>query len=90
MDSAPSGEHVGPGFILALIIDVLPNPDDAGKDLGVFNIANALPQTAAPLLGAFLLGVADPDNQNYVLLLYTAGIASLIGALVIIPIKKAK
>ncbi len=75
---------------LALVIDVLPNPDDAGKDLGVFNIANALPQTVAPLFGAMLLGVADAANQNYTLLLYTAGIAGLIGALVIIPIKKAK
>lgn len=33
---------------LALVVDVLPNPDDSGKDLGVFNIAQALPQTAAP------------------------------------------
>ncbi|MDJ0940355.1 MAG: MFS transporter [Woeseiaceae bacterium] len=75
---------------MALVVDVLPNPDDAGKDLGVFNIANALPQTVAPALGAFLLSIASAANQNYALLLYTAGFAGLIGALVILPIKKVK
>jgi len=75
---------------LALVIDVLPNPDDAGKDLGVFNIANALPQTVAPALGAFLLGVVSTENQNYMLLLYTAGLAGLLGAFVILPIKKVR
>jgi len=78
------------GVDLALVIDVLPNPADAGKDLGVFNIANALPQTAAPLLGAFLLGIASVENQNYMLLLYSAGFAGLLGALVILPIKKVR
>jgi MFS family permease len=75
---------------LALVIDVLPNPDDAGKDLGVFNMANALPQTVAPVIGAALLAVNSPLNQNYTLLLYTAGVAGLIGAAVVLPIKKVK
>ena len=75
---------------LALVIDVLPNPEDAGKDLGVINIANALPQTVAPALGAVLIGIQSAANQNYPLLLYTAGVAGLIGALVIIPIKKVR
>jgi MFS family permease len=78
------------GVDLALVVDVLPNPDNSGKDLGVFNMANALPQTVAPLFGAALLAVSSPDNQNYNLLLYTAGIAALVGALVVLPIKKVK
>lgn len=78
------------GVDLALVVDVLPNPDDAGKDLGVFNMANALPQSAAPGLGAALLAFNSADNQNYDLLLYTAGAAALIGALVVLPIKKVK
>ena len=78
------------GVDLALVVDVLPNPDDSGKDLGVFNMANALPQTMAPLIGAVLLGVASANNQNYDLLLYAAGVASLLGALVVLPIKKVK
>ncbi len=78
------------GVDLALVVDVLPNPDDAGKDLGVFNMANALPQSAAPALGAILLAVGSADNQNYDLLLYSAGVAALIGALVVLPIKKVR
>jgi len=75
------------GVDLALVVDVLPNPDDAGKDLGVFNMANALPQSVAPGLGAALLAFNSANNQNYDLLLYTAGAAALIGALVVLPIK---
>ncbi|AGL17068.1 MFS transporter [Actinoplanes sp. N902-109] len=78
------------GVDLALVVDVLPHPDDAGKDLGVFNMANALPQTAAPLLGAVLLAVASPDDQNYSLLLYGAGVAALLGALIVLPIKTVR
>src|SRR4051812_22999974 len=78
------------GVDLALVVDVLPNPDDAGKDLGVFNMANALPQTVAPVFGAALLAVSSVNNQNYTLLLYTAGVASLIGALIVLPIKKVR
>jgi MFS family permease len=78
------------GVDLALVVDVLPNPDDAGKDLGVFNMANALPQSAAPALGAALLAFGSANNQNYDLLLYSAGAAALIGALVVLPIKKVR
>jgi MFS family permease len=78
------------GVDLALVVDVLPNPDDAGKDLGVFNMANALPQSAAPGLGAALLAFSSANNQNYELLLYAAGAAALIGALVVLPIKKVR
>jgi MFS family permease len=75
---------------LALVVDVLPNPDDAGKDLGVFNIASALPQTAAPAFGAALLTVGSLQNQNYTLMLYVAGALALIGALVVLPIKSVR
>ena len=33
---------------LALVTDVLPDADSAAKDLGVFNLANALPFALAP------------------------------------------
>ncbi len=78
------------GVDLALVIDCLPNPDDSGKDLGVFNMANALPQTAAPVIGAALLAVSSLSNQNYELLLYTAGALAIIGALVVLPIKSVR
>ncbi len=78
------------GVDLALVVDVLPNPDDSGKDLGVFNIANALPQTLAPIVGAFFLSINSIPKQNYTMLLWAAGIAAIIGGIVVLPIKKAK
>ncbi|MFI9781658.1 MFS transporter [Streptomyces sp. NPDC051956] len=75
------------GVDLALVIDVLPRPDDAAKDLGVFNIANAAPQSVAPALGAALIGLSGSDS--YTLLLTTAAVACALGALAIIPVKKA-
>jgi hypothetical protein len=44
----------------------------------------------APVIGGVLLGVASATNQNYELLLYTAGAAALVGALVVLPIKGVK
>lgn len=85
---AASGIYMG--VDLALVMDVLPNPDDAGKDLGVFNMANALPQTVAPMIGAALLAVASANSQNYNLLMYGCAAAAALGALAIVPIKKVK
>ena len=72
----------------ALVVDVLPDPERPGKDLGVINIANALPQSLAPAVGLFLLGIGG--GQNYTLMLWGAGVAVLLGALVIFPIKSVK
>jgi len=75
----------------ALTIAVLPNPELPGKDLGVINIAQALPQSLAPGLGLLLLGVgAGARADNYPLLLWGAGIVALIGVLVILPIRKVR
>lgn len=78
------------GVDLALVVDVLPNPDDSGKDLGVFNIANALPQTLAPLVGGILVYVSDPTGNNYGLWFTVCAVAAVAGALVIFPIKKVR
>jgi MFS family permease len=87
---------------MALVLQVLPNPEDSGKDLGVFNMANAIPQSAAPFLGSVLLGVGSVStasaasaagaagSPNYTLMLWAAAIAALVGALVVLPIKKVK
>ncbi|MFC6065944.1 MFS transporter [Streptomyces ochraceiscleroticus] len=76
---------------LALVLQILPNPEDRGKDLGVFNIANALPSSFAPFIGAGLLTVATTAGApNYDLLLTTAALAALAGACAILPIKKVR
>lgn len=72
---------------LALVIDVLPNPDDTAKDLGVFNIAMAGPQTLAPAVSAALLTMG---GGSYNLLLAVAAGVALLGALTILPVKKVR
>ena len=50
---------------LALITEVLPDQRrDAAKDLGILNIANALPQVIAPALGAAILTLAGGDYTS--------------------------
>lgn len=71
---------------LALVFEVLPNREDAGKDLGVFNMANALPQSLAPWLGGLMLA----GSANFSLELAVAGAIALLGAVIIIPIRNAR
>lgn len=73
---------------LALVVDVLPDPDDAAKDLGVFNIANAFPQAIAPAFGALLLGAGG--GRNYQLLLFVAAVVCVVGALAVLPVRKVR
>ena len=72
---------------LALVVDVLPNPADTAKDLGVFNIAMAGPQTLAPAVSAALLAMG---GGSYDLLLGVAAVIALLGALTILPVKKVR
>ncbi|WP_454294205.1 MFS transporter [Salana multivorans] len=85
------------GVDLALVVDVLPNPDDAGKDLGVFNMANALPQTLSPIVAGWIVvatALKDVDGTviaaDYKPMLMTAAVLCLAGAAVILPIKKVR
>ncbi|MDU0347301.1 MFS transporter [Actinomyces sp. MRS3W] len=75
---------------LALVVDVLPNPDNAGKELGVFNIANALPQSLAPFMAPFFLGIGSVEKMNYPALCYFAGICAVLGGIATIFIKKVR
>ncbi|WP_084721913.1 MFS transporter [Rhodococcus marinonascens] len=77
------------GADLALVIEVLPDPNNVAKDLGIFNIANAAPQSLAPLVGAGLLAVGA-GGQNYTLLYIVSGVIALLGAIAILPVKKVR
>jgi MFS family permease len=73
---------------LALVTDVLPDSErDAAKDLGILNIANALPQVVAPLTGAAILVLAQ---GNYSTMYAIAGVIALSSAVAILPIKTAR
>jgi MFS family permease len=69
---------------LALIADVLPHRDDNAKDLGVFNIAGALPFSIAPAIAPAILAIG---NGGYGVLYTVAGVCAVIGAVAIWRVK---
>ena len=74
---------------LALVTQVLPNKEDAAKDLGIFNIASAMPQSIAPAIAPLFLAIGAAGN-NYVALYMAAGMFAALGAMAIIPIRGVK
>ncbi|MGN8027649.1 MFS transporter [Microbacterium sp. 22242] len=76
---------------LALATQVLPNQDDVAKDLGVLNIANALPQSIAPAIAPAIiaLGALTPLGGYTTWYLFGAVIAFL-GAVFVYRIKGVK
>jgi len=69
---------------LALVADVLPNPGQNAKDLGVFNIAGALPFSIAPALAPAILAIG---GGSYGVLYAVAGVCAIVGAVAILRVK---
>jgi MFS family permease len=67
----------------ALITQVLPSALDRGKDLGVINIANSLPQVLAPLIAFPFVTLWG----GYVSLYIAAAVIGLLGAVFVVKIK---
>jgi len=72
---------------IALITQVLPSVKTAGKDLGIINLSNALPQVIAPALGVWFLSASHADFRS---LFLVAAAAAAGGALVILPIRSVR
>ncbi|WP_395570477.1 MFS transporter [Streptomyces sp. BK79] len=70
---------------MALITKVLPRTADAGKDMGVINIANAGPQILAPTVAGWIVAAG-----GYGALFPVAAAISLIGALGVLPVRKVR
>ncbi|GAA2228791.1 MFS transporter [Promicromonospora sukumoe] len=80
---------------LALVTDVLPNKDtEAAKNMGVFNIANALPQSLAPAMAPALLAIgpasADGAGGNYTALFLVGALVAVVGAVSTMFIRGAR
>jgi MFS family permease len=82
----------------ALNVDVLPNPDQAGKDLGILNVANTLSTVLGSLLtsaivsgfkGAMHTGASTPI-QAYITVFIVAIVLVLLAAFLIMRIKRIK
>lgn len=72
---------------LALVADVLPDEATAAKDLGVLNMAGALPFSVAPAMAPVVLSVG---NGSYAVLYTVAGCCALAGAVAILPVRRAR
>jgi MFS family permease len=77
---------------LALVTQVLPDQANAAKDLGIMNLANNLPSSIVPAVAPALLaiGASATSPQNFSALFLAGAIAGLIGAVLIVPIRRVK
>ena len=69
---------------LALVADVLPDTTSAAKDLGVMNIAGALPSAIAPAIAPAILAVG---HGSYGVLYAVAGVCAVLGAAAVLPVR---
>jgi MFS family permease len=70
---------------LALVVDVLPDRAHAAKDLGVANIAGALPYSIAPAVAPAILAVG-----SYGTLYSVAGVCALLGGAAILCVRRVR
>jgi MFS family permease len=77
---------------LALVTQVLPDARNAAKDLGIMNLANNLPSSIVPAVAPALLaiGATATQPQNFSALFLAGAIAGLLGAALIVPIRKVR
>jgi hypothetical protein len=68
----------------ALVVDVLPDSDNAAKDLGVLNIAGALPFPLGPGIAPAILAFG---NGSYGVLYAVAGVWAILAAVAILPVQ---
>lgn len=70
--------------VAAMTAEILPDRAAAGRDLGVMNMAVALPQSLAPACAAVLLGAGLPLAAVFL----AASTAALIAAAVLAPLRR--
>ena len=69
----------------ALNVDVLPSQEEAGKDLGILNLANTVGQVLAPVIVGGVVA-----TSSYATIFPIAIVCVLVGAVVIMLIRKVK
>ncbi|MCX5150966.1 MFS transporter [Streptomyces sp. NBC_00320] len=70
----------------ALVTMVLPKAQDAARDMGVLNIANAGPQIIAPFIASVIVSLSG----GYTALFVVAAVLSVAGALAVKPIRSVR
>jgi len=72
---------------LALVADVLPDPDNAGKDMAVFNMSSTLANAIGPAIAPFILILG---GGSYSVLFAVAGAFAILGGLAILPVRRVR
>lgn len=75
---------------LALVANVLPDPENSAKDMGVFQIANSLPQSLGPAIAPMFLAIGAVQGGNYAALFIAAAVFAIIGAVAIAPVRGSR
>jgi MFS family permease len=78
---------------VALCIEVLPDPANSAKDLGVLNIATTLPATVSPFIaGTFAIPLIDSisDGSGFSVWFLISAALTIVGALLVYKIKGVK
>ncbi|MFE2550315.1 MFS transporter [Streptomyces sp. NPDC059355] len=70
----------------ALVTMVLPKAEDAARDMGVLNIANAAPQIIAPFIASVIVSLSG----GYTALFIVAALLAVAGALAVKPIRSVR
>ncbi|MFE5964999.1 MFS transporter [Streptomyces sp. NPDC056463] len=70
----------------ALVTMVLPKAEDAARDMGVLNVANAGPQIVAPFVASLIVSLSG----GYTALFVIAAVLSVLGALAVRPIRTVR
>lgn len=70
----------------ALVTMVLPKAEDAARDMGVLNIANAGPQIVAPFIASVVVSLSG----GYTALFVLAAVLAVAGALAVMPIRSVR
>ncbi|MFF9194165.1 MFS transporter [Streptomyces sp. NPDC014779] len=71
----------------ALVTMVLPKAEDAARDMGVLNVANAGPQIVAPFVASTVVSLS---GGGYTALFVVAAVLSVLGALAVRPIRSVR
>jgi MFS family permease len=73
---------------IALMTEVLPTFEDAGKDLGIVSLSYQLPQLLVPVIAIPLLAIGG--GENYVALYVAAIVFAVLGGLAVLPIRSVR
>lgn len=74
---------------VAMMTEVLPTFDEAGKDLGIVSLSYQVPQVLVPVIAIPLLAIGG-GTQNYTALFVAAITFGVLGGLAVLPIRKVR